>query len=208
VNAALTIMPRRALLAGLLVAGLSACGADRVYAPDEAVQRAIYVSDEPPSITLFTVQRRYDGSGGHSALMINGSQRVIYDPAGTWHHPSMPERYDLHYGITDRMKAFYIDYHARASWDVLEQTVPVTREVADLAIRRAIEEGATPKGFCGASIAAILRDVPGFESIPATMAPMPISRAFDRLPGEVTVRHQDSDSDNNKPLLAAQAAQN
>ncbi|MCX7888885.1 MAG: hypothetical protein N2422_04035 [Rhodobacteraceae bacterium] len=198
----------KAVAAVALVAALAGCGADHVYAPDEAVQRAAYVSDEPPSITLFTVQRRYDGSGGHSAIMINGSQRVIYDPAGTWHHPSMPERNDLHYGITPRMKAFYIDYHARASWDVLEQTVPVSREVADLAIRRAIEEGSSPKGFCGAYVASILRGVPGFESIPATMAPMAISRAFARLPGAVMVRHQDSDSDDNKPLLAAQAAQN
>ncbi|MDZ4134002.1 MAG: hypothetical protein U1D06_00195, partial [Paracoccaceae bacterium] len=73
-----------------LVLTLSACGtAEPIWATDEAVARARYVSTEPPSITLYTVQATRDGSGAHAALLINGSQRVIFDPAGTWHHPQL-----------------------------------------------------------------------------------------------------------------------
>ena len=77
-------MKRRVFLALALPAALAACGADHKWASDEAVRQARYVTNEPPSITLFTVIGIPRGEGGHSALMINGSQRVIYDPAGSW----------------------------------------------------------------------------------------------------------------------------
>lgn len=188
-------MFRRVLLVALLPLVLAACGADRVYAPDEAVQRAAYVSNEPPSITLFTVVRKRGNEGGHSALMINGSQRVLYDGAGSWHHPAIPERYDLHYGINDNIKAFYIDYHARETYDVIEQTVPVSLEVANAAIRRATAQGPTARAFCANSVAQILQDVPGFEGMPRSMFPMRLSRAFSELPGATYRRYQDGDPD-------------
>ena len=58
-----------------LVVLLAGCGAEPVWAPDEAVARARYVSGEEPSITLFTVVRKRGGEGAHSGLMIDGSQR-------------------------------------------------------------------------------------------------------------------------------------
>ena len=77
-------MKRRVFLAAALPAALSACGAQRIWATDEEVRAARFVSNEPPSVTLLTVIGIPRGEGGHSALMINGSQRVIYDPAGSW----------------------------------------------------------------------------------------------------------------------------
>ena len=76
---------RRLLIALLLPLALAACGAEKTWAPDVDVQRAIYHNDAPPSITVITVVSNSNGSGGHSALLINGSQRLIFDPAGTWH---------------------------------------------------------------------------------------------------------------------------
>ena len=73
---------KRILIALILPLFLAACGAESVYAPEEDVQRAIYRHDAPPSITVLTVVSNRDGSGGHSALLINGSQRLIFDPAG------------------------------------------------------------------------------------------------------------------------------
>jgi hypothetical protein len=191
------------MLAALLPL-FAACGADHVYAPDADVQRARYVSDEPPSITLFTVVRKSNGEGAHSGIMINGSQRIMLDPAGSWHHPSVPERNDVFFGITPRMKAFYIDYHARSTYDVIEQRVPVTAEVAEMAIRRALAQGSTPKAFCGTTTSSVLRGLPGFEGIPATMGPAKIMRAFDKLPGVTKKVNVDGDPDNNSGVLMIQ----
>lgn len=191
------------LIAATLLA-LAGCGADDVYAPDADVQRAIYVSDEPPSITLFTVIRKSTGEGAHSGVMINGSQRIMLDPAGSWNHPLVPERHDVFFGITPRMKAFYIDYHARETYDVVEQRVPVSSEVAELAIRRAFAQGSTPKAFCSTATTAVLRDLPGFEGIPQSMFPGSTMRAFDRIPGVVKKRHLDGDPDNNSGVLLVQ----
>ncbi|MCB2137092.1 MAG: hypothetical protein KDE08_14295, partial [Rhodobacteraceae bacterium] len=180
-------------------------GAEPVWAPDEAVARARYVSGEPPSITLYTVVRKNGGEGAHSGLMIDGSQRVMFDPAGTWHHPWVPERNDLHYGITEQMRKFYIDYHARETYDVIEHRISVSPEVAEAAIRRAEAYGAVNKAFCGNSVSDILRGLPGFESIPRTFFPKGIMRAFADLPGVTTKVHVDGDPDNNSGVLLVQA---
>ncbi|GAB4385722.1 hypothetical protein [Albidovulum sp.] len=190
-----------ALAALFLLAG---CGADHVWAPDEAVARARYVSPDPPSITLYTVVRKRGGEGAHSGLMINGSQRVLFDPAGTWYHPAVPERNDLHYGITEQMRKFYIDYHARETYDVVEYTVPVSREVADMAIRRAEEYGAANKAFCGRSVSYVLQGLPGFETIPRSFFPNRIMNAFAALPGARMKVHVDGDPDNNSGVLLVQ----
>lgn len=194
---------RHLIIALALPLFLAAC-ADPVWAPDEAVARARYVSDEPPSITLYTVVRRLGGEGAHSGLMINGSQRVIFDPSGSWSNPAAPERNDLLYGITPKLKQYYIDYHARETYDVYEQTVPVSREVADLALQRAAANGAVGNGFCGNSISAILRGLPGFEGVRRSLFPNKIMRDFGQVPGVVTRKYVDDDPDFNKPLLAVQ----
>lgn len=197
-------MKRRFFIAAALPATLAACGADNIWADDEAVRAARFVSNEPPSITLFTVIGIPRGEGGHSALMINGSQRVIYDPAGTWNHPSIPERRDVLYGITDNFKNFYIDYHARETYWVAEERVPVSREVADLAIRRAEANGAASKSFCAVETGTVLRGVPGFESAPTGFSPIKLRNWFMTLPGVVSKRHMDGDPANNHNVLLRQ----
>ena len=194
---------RRLLIALALPLFLANC-AEPVWAPDEAVAKARYVSDEGPSITLFTVVRKLGGEGAHTGLMINGSQRVMFDPAGTWENPAAPERNDLHYGITPRMKQFYVDYHARKTYDVYEQRVPVSAQVAELAIQRAAANGAVAKAFCGNSISNILGQLPGFESLHKTFFPNKIMRAFAEMPGVVTTLHTDDDPDNNGTVLTTQ----
>ncbi|WCR11402.1 hypothetical protein JHW45_03080 [Paracoccus stylophorae] len=197
-------MKRRVFLAATLPAVLAACGADNIWASDEAVRAARFVSDEPPSITLFTVIGIPRGEGGHSALMINGSQRVIYDPAGSWQHPRIPERHDVLYGITDNFKNFYIDYHARSTYWVAEDTVPVSREVADLAIRRAQANGAANKSFCAVETGTVLNGVPGFEGAPTGFSPTKLRNWFLTLPNVRSRRFQDGDPANNHDVLIRQ----
>lgn len=187
-----------------LALALAGCGAEPVWAPDEAVTRARYVSGEQPSITLFTVVRKRGNEGAHSGLMIDGSQRVMFDPAGTWHHPWVPERNDLHYGITEQMRKFYIDYHARETYDVIEQKVYVPPAVAEAAIRRAEAYGAVNKAFCGNSVSDILHGLPGFETIPKTFFPNRIMSAFAELPGVVTKLHEDGDPNDHSGVLMIQ----
>ncbi|MBC9247804.1 hypothetical protein H4P12_14075 [Paracoccus sp. 11-3] len=197
-------MKRRVFLAAAAPAFLAACGADNIWASDEAVRKARFVSGEPPSITLFTVIGIPRGEGGHSALMINGSQRVIYDPAGSWNHPYIPERHDVLYGITDNYKNFYIDYHARSTYWVAEDKVYVSREVADLAIRRAEANGAANKSFCAVASSAVLRGVPGFQGAPSGFSPIKLREWFRTLPGVESKHHRDGDPANNHDVLLRQ----
>lgn len=180
---------------------LAACGQKTGWATDDAVRNAVYRSGNQPSVTLFTVIGATSQSGGHSALMIDGSQRVIYDPAGSWHHPWVPARYDVDYGITDKMYKFYIDYHSRKTWYVREQRVPVTLAQADALIAEVQRRKPTSQMFCASSVASVLRTVPEFQSIPQTMFPMTLSAAFGKLPGVVTDDHYDDDPDDNSGVL-------
>jgi len=74
--------------------GLAACGVTReeVLAPQSR-------------LTLLTMKNTGSGNGAHTGLMINASQRVLWDPAGTFGHASIPERNDVHFGITPRIDA-------------------------------------------------------------------------------------------------------
>lgn len=199
------MLGRVILLCAVMV--LAACGADNKWASDDAVSRAAFISGEPPSITLFTVVRKSNGEGGHSALMIDGSQRILFDPAGSWEHPSVPERHDVHYGITERMRKFFIDYHARENWDVVEQKVYVSPGVAEQAIEQVTRYGAVPSAFCANSTSDILRALPGFESIPRSFSPVRTMNAFGRLPGVTTDKFEDGDPANNSGVLIVQKSQ-
>lgn len=197
----------RILLSLVVMLGLGACStAEPKWASDEAVAAAHFVAEGPPSITLFTVVNNRSNAGAHSGLLINASERVMFDPAGTWHHPRIPERNDVHYGITDKIVLFYIDYHARESFRVIEQKVVVSPAVAELVAQRAKAYGAVPKAECAKSITSILHDVPGFESIPHTWFPNKLMEAFGKLPGVSGRVITDKDADNNHGVLLVQSS--
>ena len=189
--------PRLIFCAMLL---LSACGAEPIWAPDEAVADARYEHVGPTSVTLYTVLSTRSGTGAHAGLLINGSERVLFDPAGTWRHPKLPERNDVHFGITPKMVDFYIDYHARETYDVVEQTIMVSPEVADLIMARAKAYGAVPKANCTIAISRVLDGVPGFESLPMTWFPKRMMEGFAELPG-VSARTITDDDENHGVLL-------
>jgi hypothetical protein len=196
----------RIALAFALVAGLAACAAEAPYAPDEAVQAAAFVAEGPPSVTLFTVINNRSGGGAHSGLMINGNQRVMFDPAGSWYHPRMPERNDVHFGMTDRMIAYYVDYHARETFRVVQQTVPVSPEVAQQIMANASGYGAVPPAQCSRSISAVLDGVPGFEGLRGSWYPKRLMEQFAELPNVVEVVTTDADADDNHGVLLQQQA--
>ncbi|MDO5528643.1 MAG: hypothetical protein Q4F71_04490 [Paracoccus sp. (in: a-proteobacteria)] len=187
----------RLLLLPLLLV-LAACSTpNRDWASDEAVRNARYVSNEPYSITLMTVIGIPRGEGAHSALLINGSQRVLFDPAGSWEHPAAPARRDTSYGITPNILNFYLAYHARnipgEHYWVSAETVHVSREVADAAIRAAEAHPSVSMSFCAMGTAQVLRQVPGFENVPVQFRPLTLRDYFLAYPGVQSRSYRDGD---------------
>ncbi len=196
------------MIAGLaLMLMLAACGegADTdKYSSEPVVQAGRHVHDGPTSITLYTVVGSKTGSGAHTALLINASERVMFDPAGSWTHPTLPQRYDVFHGMTPKMVDFYVDYHARVTYNVVEQTVVVPPEVAQLVYQRALANRAVPKSFCASDTSRILAGVPGFENIRPTMFPRPLMSAFAEIPGVRERTITDDDDNENHGVLIVQ----
>ncbi len=191
----------RSLAALMVVLGLAACGAEPVYAPDHEVSKYAYSHPGPAKLTLLTVVNKRSGSGAHTALMVNGAQRVIWDPAGTWWNPWAPERNDLHYGMTPQMFDNYVDYHTRETFDTIIQEVDVSPQVAAIAIREMQNYGAVPKAACALSTSQILSRLPGFESFRTGYFPNALSDQFAKIPGVVTRIDTDNDADDNSSKL-------
>lgn len=189
----------RAFLALCSLVFLAACGGDGIYASSADVQRARFVAGPPTYLTLYTGINDRSGAGVHSALLVNASERVLFDPAGTWTSPDAPERGDVHFGMTDRMVNFYLDYHARDSateqFHVIEHTIAVSPEVAQKVMARVLAYGSVPKAHCALSISSVLRGVDGFESLPSTWFPKKLGKAFGELPG-VSTRIVTEENDN------------
>ena len=170
----------------LALVALTACGTTGKQNSSDAEMAAPgarYFAEPPRSITLFTVVSVRNGSGAHSGLLVNASEQVMFDPAGSFTHPRVPERNDVLYGMNPRMVAFYIDYHARETYNVIEQTVFVSPDVAELIKQRVEAYGSVSQAHCADSISTILKGVPGFEQISPTWFPKKLSAEFDTLAG-------------------------
>ncbi len=111
---------------------------------------------------------------------------------------------DVLYGITDNFRHFYIDYDARETYWVAEDRLPVTREVADMAIRAVEANGASNKSFCSVETGNALRRVPGFEAAPRGFSPLKLRSWFLTLPGVTSQRWMDGDPANNHDVLLRQ----
>jgi len=188
--------------AALLLMGCGG-GAEEKWASDEFVSRAAYSPGGQPTVTLYTMISNSTGSGGHSAIMINGSQRVLYDPAGSWQHPLVAERNDLHFGFTEFQRSFYIDFHARTTYHVVVQELPVSLAQANAMIVSVQQQGAAPKAYCTRHNSTAMQRVPGFESISTTWFPVKLMEQFANLPGVRTEKIFDDDPGYNQTMLRA-----
>ena len=173
----------RVIAAVVAASLLSGCAAERIWAPDEAVQAARYVHGAPPEIALVTSINDRSGEGAHSALIINGSERILFDPAGNWDDSRAPERADVRFGFTPQMQANYFAYQSFGPYHAVIQRMPVSAEVAERALQLAKANGAVPSAFCTSATSGILRQLPGFEGMPSTMFPRTLMEAFAALPG-------------------------
>ena len=183
------------LLAGLaLVASLAACATvNKPQASPETLAAVAYRAPGPARLTFITMINNRSGAGAHTALMINGSERVIFDPAGSFQNPDVAHRDDVLYGVTPAVFAAYRSAHARASHHVVTQSFEVTPEQAEAALRLAKVNGQVSQAYCTASTVQLIRQVPGFEDIRQTMFPTNLMRQLAVRPGVVTRRHYEDD---------------
>lgn len=192
-------------LAGLALIFLTGCGAGVDTRPDaspEVISSASYRHPGPTSLTLYTMINNRSGDGAHTSLMINASQRVIFDPAGTVRLSAVPERGDVLYGITPQVADFYARAHARETYHVVIQTVEVPPEVAERALQLAEAHGPVASALCAVRTAAILRQLPGFEDIRTTFFPKRLMDSFAELPGVQTSRVFENDADDKSIAIA------
>ena len=185
----------RLLAAFALLAVLAACGAaiPSNDAPPEVIAAKAYRAPGPATLTIMTMVNNRSGSGGHTALMINGSQRVIFDPAGSFVNERVPERADVLYGVTPAVLQGYRSAHARSTYHVVSQTITVTPEQAETALRLAMQNGPVPRAFCTSATTQLLRQVPGFESIRQTMFPTNLMEQLESRPGVTTEKYFEDD---------------
>lgn len=188
-----------------VVGALGGCVAEEVWAPDTVVSAANYRPTGPSTLTLMTMVSNRDGRGGHSALMIDGQQRVLFDPAGSWYHPMIPERNDVLYGMTPQFLQFYTDYHARETYHIVVQEIEISAATAEQLIAAVEAHGAVPPARCSLSISRLLGQTPGFEAITANWFPVRTMEQFGALDGVRESRIYDTDADDNLELLQAQA---
>ena len=199
-------LSRRALLAGLTL-GLAGCGAPQTLATREDMSRARYVHGGQPALTLFTMKNVGTDNGAHTGLMINASQRVIFDPAGSLTHPLIVDNNDVIFGITPTMLDIYRSAHARSTYYVIEQYAPVSAEAAELALQKALVAGPVGKARCTYATSEIIASLPGVNGIRPTFFPDNLYEQFKRMPGLQTFEHREFDRDNTAEALQVFEAQ-
>ena len=188
------------LLAALLT--LSACAVKQPFADDSTIAAVSYRNAGAASLTLYTMINNRSGAGAHSSLMINASQRVIFDPAGSFYADVVPERNDVLFGITPQVEQAYRGAHARSTYRVLIQTLEVTPAQAETAYRLALNNGAVAAVFCSNATSRLLQQVPGFESIKTTFSPTKLAEQFGQIPGVLSEVYREDDSPDLQEALA------
>lgn len=187
----------RALATALGLALLAGC-AEPVFAPEAEVASRAFRAADAPAITLVTAISNRTGQGGHTALIVSGSQRVIFDPAGTWRNPAVPERGDVLYGITPAMLEYYTDYHARPAYHVVMQRLAVSPEQAERALRLVQAHGPANKATCAISVSGILREL-GYGEVRRRWYPARVMEDFATVPGVVRTEIHDDTEDAASP---------
>ena len=176
------------------VAFLSACSVSGAKnASVEEVQAAAYVAPDAPRIALYTVVNNKTGSGGHSAILISGSQQVIFDPAGSFVHEGVPRRGDVLFGITPTWERAYRSAHARSAYHVVTQDISVSAEDAEEMLSLALSNGSVAAAFCTNATSSMIRQLPGFKDVEVTFFPVNLMEQIEGRPGVTTERYYEDD---------------
>jgi len=192
-------------LAAVLLAVLALAGCatkPEIARSDDELRAAAYVHDGPPEITLFTMRAVRNEAGAHSALMVNASQRVIFDPAGSFRNQSIIRRGDVIYGAHPPLVDVFTRFHARETFYVERQRLPVSPQLAQALLRAVQANGRVSDAQCALSISRVLAQFPEFGITP-TWYPNALSEQFARIPGVQSDQLYEYDSDDNSAVLEA-----
>ncbi|MEW2917871.1 hypothetical protein AB1A64_12430 [Ruegeria sp. ANG10] len=197
----------RILFACLLAATVASCtGSQRPQADQSEVVARSYRDPGPSTLTLYTMINTRTGSGAHTSLMISGSERVIFDPAGSFRADVVPIKNDVLYGITPNVERAYRSSHARETHFARIQTIEVTPQQAEMALQLAKQMGPVSSAYCANSTSRLLQQVPGFEQIGTTFYPVKLSEQFGQIPGVSTTEYRENDDADLQKGLAANNA--
>ncbi|MEM1375379.1 MAG: hypothetical protein AAGF78_13460 [Pseudomonadota bacterium] len=182
-------MDRRAFLLGA-PALLAACSTKpRVFESPSAVSAAQRPNTGVPLLEVFTSFNVSSDNGAHSALFIHADQRVVFDPAGTFAHPQLPEQHDVIFGMSDSAREVFVDYHTRETFWTTLQSFQVPAATAAFALREARHAGPVSDAFCTRSVSSILAAAPGMPMrVRTTWFP---NRLHDQLVDVPGVRRQE-----------------
>ncbi|MCR9124532.1 MAG: hypothetical protein NXH82_00250 [Rhodobacteraceae bacterium] len=183
-----------AALIGCALLAVSGCAGVSVQADDATVAAVRYRDPGPATLTVYSVINNRTGAGGHTALLINASERVLFDPAGSFRLDGVPERDDVLFGITPRVERIYRSAHARASHHVVSQTFQVTPEQAETAYRLALANGPVPGALCASVTSGLLRQVPGFENTLRTYFPEALMADLATRPDGISESYFENDT--------------
>jgi len=180
----------------LVAVVLAGCTTTTKESTAEEIQASVFVSGQQPKLTLMTMVNNRSGAGGHSALLVQGSQTVIFDPAGTYIHPRVPERGDVLYGMSPGWLQNYKSAHARSNFHVVSQEFVVTPAQAERALQLVQANGPVQSAMCANTTSALLAQIPGFQSIRQVYFPLKLMQQVAELPGVKTTRYYEDDEGN------------
>ncbi|MAC80312.1 MAG: hypothetical protein CML66_19845 [Rhodobacteraceae bacterium] len=189
------------LLCAAGLALLAGCSAISPNASDQEIAAVSFRDDGPKSVSLMTVINTSSGSGAHSALLIDGPERIIFDPAGTFEYDLIPERNDVLFGITPRNEQIYKSAHASEKRYIQIQTIPLTEEQAAVAYQTALNWGASPAAHCTTSTSGVLKSIPGLQSIQTTWYPRKLAEQVSHIPGVKQSVYSEGDSESLKEAV-------
>lgn len=199
---------KRLVIGLAIMAVLAGCAVDQnPDSSDEQVASAAFRAPGPRSMTLVTVVNNRTGAGGHTALVVNGSEQVIFDPAGSFRDSRVVEKGDVLYGMTPGWVQAFKSAHARNTHHVVSQTVTLTPAQAEQALNLVRSNGGVAGAYCASATSAILAGIEGFGGIERTFYPVKLMDQFATFPGVRTDKRYENDAGNViDAVTAAEAA--
>jgi hypothetical protein len=174
---------KRLFLALAAVALLTGCVRNPEFQPPEQLSVAAVPNRGPSELVLYTVINRNTGAGAHTALGVNASERVLFDPAGSFKAENVVRSGDVLYGFTPPVEKAFSSQHARTAYLVNKVTIPVSPEVAQMALQKVKTNGPVGSAHCAQSTSTILASLPGFQSIKPTYYPVALEKQFKTASG-------------------------
>ena len=170
---------------------------------DAALTSAAYHYADPASLSLVTMVNNGSDTGAHTSRMINASQRVIFDPTGTVRHARLPEKGDVLFGVTLAIEiSMCVPIRAKPITVVI-QMLEVPPDVAELALHKALAQGAVYAAQCSLRTSQLLASLFGFDHLPVIWFPNRLKDAFGRFEGVIEVTlHEYDEADKAKALRA------